>query len=128
VQDRAAARGQVVYDSLRLGLRLRLELLGQKRCERAGGADPDPPVRLPVCLGRLQSAAQHLDRVALGSAFLLADRGGVGIRAPARRRRRLAIPDASAGTGLGLSRLGRLDPLREGRRGAPDLGGSGAER
>ena len=128
VQDRAAARGQVVDDSLGLGLRL--GLLGGKRCQRVGGADPDPPVRLPVCLGRLQGAAQHLDRVALGgeSAFPLADRGGLGLRAPVRRRRRLAIPDASAGTGLGLSRLGLLDPLRERRRCAPDLGGGGAER
>src|SRR5207248_3018785 len=51
-----------------------------------------------------------------------------GLRAPAPRRRRLAIADASAGTRLGLSRLSLFDPHREGRRGAADLGGSGAER
>jgi hypothetical protein len=31
-------------------------------------------------------------------------------------------------TSVGLGRLGPLDPHREGRRRAPDLGGSGAKR
>jgi hypothetical protein len=48
VQDRAAPRREVVDESRGVGLRLGLGLLGGKRCQRAGGADSNLPVRLPV--------------------------------------------------------------------------------
>src|SRR5439155_4109644 len=66
VEDRATAGGQVVDDCFRLRVGLLLfvgiDLFGAKRCQRAGGADPDRPVGLAVRFGRVQGAAQYLDR------------------------------------------------------------------
>jgi hypothetical protein len=108
VQDRAAPRREVVDESRGVGLRLGLGLLGRKRCQHSGGADSDLPVRLPICLGRVQGATQHFDRVAPG---------GNGVFPLANR-------DPDTDTSVGLSRLGLLDPYREGRRRAPDLRGT----
>ncbi len=123
VEDRAAARGQVVDDSLGLELRLELEFLGEEPCQRADGADSDLPVWLPVCLGRLQGAAQHLERVDRGGerVFPCAAREGLGIGAPARPRRRLAIADAGAETSVGLGRLGCVLGLTVGFANSPTV-------